>query len=304
MMLQATAQRAQVNLTRPGMDRVIDEHFRFEGRDDVHGVLETLSDDVDHDVVGSPTGPLRGKAQARTFYEKIFADLAQHSVASRRRYYGEDFVVDESLWRGTAVGNPLGFAGRNRPLEFRILHIFEFDDSGAIRRENVWMDTAAIAAQLRDDVPSSDAAASAPGSATPAHPSAKATVMSLYQAFDQGALGSFGAVGSGFEANVFGATVLDWPGFVQFGQAFVDAFPNGRHVFDFVVAEGDTVSTIGRYQGRHEGELMGVAATGKEVDFVVMHVDRVRDGRIVEHRGIGDINTMWSQLGVAPPRAG
>jgi predicted ester cyclase len=303
MMLQQAAQRATVNLTRSRMDRVVDEHFRFEGRDDVQGVLDTLAHDVHHDVVGSPTGPLRGKAQARSFYEKIFADLAQQSVVSQRRYYGEDFVVDESLWRGTAVGNPLGFAGRNRPLAFRILHIFEFDGHGAIRRENVWMDTAAIAHQLRDDTPSSHAAAPAPAQAMPTRLNARDVVMSLYAAFDQGSLRSFGAVGSDFEAKVFGATVLDWPGFVQFGQAFVDAFPNGRHVFDHVVAEGDTVSTIGRYQGRHEGTLMGVAATGKEVDFVVMHVDRVRDGRIVEHRGIGDINTMWAQIGVAPPGA-
>jgi len=42
-------------------------------------------------------------------------------------------------------------------------------------------------------------------------------------------------------------------------------------------------------------------ATGRKVDFTVMHVDRVRDGRIGEHRGIGDINTMWAQLGVTPP---
>lgn len=296
-MLQKTAPRATVNLTRSQMDRVIDEHYRFEGRDDVQGVLATLSDDVDHDVVGSPTGPLRGKAQARSFYETIFADLEQQSVSSTRRYYGDDFVVDESLWRGTAVGNPLGFAGRNRPLAFRILHIFEFDDHGAIRRENVWMDTAAIAAQLSDNVPS-------PTAAPAAQAGAKATVMSLYEAFDRGALERFAAVDGRFEAKVFGATVLDWPGFVQFGQAFVDAFPSGRHVFDYVVTEGDTVSTIGRYQGRHEGTLMGVPATGKEVSFVVMHVDRVRDGRIVEHRGIGDINTMWAQLGVSPPAAG
>jgi predicted ester cyclase len=297
MMLQEAATRANVN-TRSTMDRAIDEHFRYEGRDDVQGVLNTLSDDVDHDVVGSPTGPLRGKAQARAFYERLFADLEQESVTSRRRYYGNDFVVDESLWRGTAVGDPLGFPGRNRPLAFRILHIFEFDDNGVIRRENVWMDTAAIAAQLRDDAPSTQ------GSSTAVQPSARATVLSLYEAFDRGTLRSFAAVGSGFEAKVFGTTVLDWPGFVRFGQAFLDAFPNGRHVFDFVVAEGDTVSTIGRYQGRHERELMGVPATGREVDFVVMHVDRVRDGRIVEHRGIGDINTMWAQLGVAPPTAG
>lgn len=289
-MLQKIHPRTPTTLTRAQMDQVIDDHYRFEGRDDVQGVLDTLSDDVDHDVVGSPTGPLRGKAQARTFYETIFADLAQQSVSSTHRYYGADFVVDESLWRGTAVGHPLGFEGRNRPLAFRILHLFEFDEAGAIRRENVWMDTAAIAAQLAD--------------AVPAPTGAKATVMSLYEAFDRGELRNFAAVSHDFEARVFGATVLDWPGFVQFGQAFVDAFPNGRHVFDHVVTEGDTVSTIGRYEGRHDGPLMGVPATGKTVSMVVMHVDRVRDGRIVEHRGIGDINTMWAQLGVKPPSAG
>ena len=80
----------------------------------------------------------------------------------------------------------------------------------------------------------------------------------------------------------------------------MDAFADGRHEFDFVVAEDDTVATIGHYRGRHSGELMGVPATGSEVDFTVMHLDRVQDGRIVEHRGIGDINAMWAQLGVEP----
>ena len=44
-------------------------------------------------------------------------------------------------------------------------------------------------------------------------------------------------------------------------------------------------------------------ATGREVDFTVMHVDRVEAGRIVEHRGIGDVTTMWAQLGTEPSPA-
>jgi predicted ester cyclase len=166
------------------------------------------------------------------------------------------------------------------------------------------LDTSAIAAQLDDGTQSPALAPPAGARTTTAQPDVKATVMALYEAFDRGALGSFDAVGDAFEARVFGATLLDWPSFVGFGQAFVDAFPDGRHIFDFVVTEGDTVATIGRYRGQHEGQLMGVAATGNEVDFTVMHIHRVQDGRIVEHRGIGDINTMWAQLGVKPPAAG
>jgi predicted ester cyclase len=147
--------------------------------------------------------------------------------------------------------------------------------------------------------------APAAGLATSASPSRspKATVMAFYEAFDKGALGNFEDIDEEFQASVFGGTVLDWPGFYVFAQTFLEGFPDGHHAFDFVVAEGDNVATIGHYRGRHERPFMGLAATGKQVEFVVMHVDRVRDGRIVEHRGIGDINAMWAQLGVIPPTA-
>lgn len=130
----------------------------------------------------------------------------------------------------------------------------------------------------------------------------KETVMAFYEAFDRGDLRRFDAIGTPFEARVFGATVLDWPGFLAFGEAFREAFPDGQHVFDFVVAEGGSVATIGRCRGRHTRPFMGVAPTHRQVDFTVMHVDRVQDGRIVEHRGMGDSQALWSQLGVEPPR--
>ena len=49
-----------MTLTPAEMDRKIDEHFGFEARDDVKGVLSTLTPDVLHDVVGWPTGPPGG----------------------------------------------------------------------------------------------------------------------------------------------------------------------------------------------------------------------------------------------------
>ena len=60
-------------------------------------------------------------------------------------------MVDESLWRGKAPGRPFGIEGRGRPLEFRLLHVVEFSDSGDIKRENVWVDLAAIQRQLPQD---------------------------------------------------------------------------------------------------------------------------------------------------------
>ena len=135
-------------LTPAEMDARLDEHFRFEAADDVEGVLATLTGDVEHDVVGWPSGPARGKEEVRPFYETLFADLSDGKVESQRRLYGENFMVDDSVWRGRAPGRPFGLAGRGRPLAFRLLHVLEFTDTGDISRENVWIDLAAIQRQL------------------------------------------------------------------------------------------------------------------------------------------------------------
>ena len=135
-------------LTREHMDRKLDEHFGYEARDDIEGVVGTLDENVEHDVVGWPGGPSRGRDQARAFYEATFPDLADGKVRSLRRLYGENFMVDDSIWTGVATGRPFGFEGQGRPLEFRLLHVLEFTEAGDIKRENVWLDMAAIQQQL------------------------------------------------------------------------------------------------------------------------------------------------------------
>jgi hypothetical protein len=138
-------------MSREEMDRRIDAHFGFEARDDIEGVLATLAADVEHDIVGAPGGPVRGRESARPFYEALFADLSDGKVECHRRLYGENFLVDDSVWRGRAPGRPFGMEGRGRPLEFRLLHVVEFAPNGDISRENVWIDFGAIVRQLAQD---------------------------------------------------------------------------------------------------------------------------------------------------------
>jgi uncharacterized protein len=135
-------------ISRAQMDRKIDEHFEFEAKDDIEGVLATMHPNVEHDIVGWPTGPTHGRDAARAFYQAMFLDLADSKVACVKRLYGDNFLVDESVWSGTAQGKPFGLDGKGRPLEFRLLHIVEFAESGDIKRENVWFDLGAILRQL------------------------------------------------------------------------------------------------------------------------------------------------------------
>ncbi|MDS4060716.1 MAG: ester cyclase [Candidatus Contendobacter sp.] len=135
-------------LTPQQMDQKIDEHFVYEHHDDIEGVLATLAPDATHDVVGWPNGPSHGREAARDFYKTLFADLSGEQVTPLRRLYGDGFLVDESRWRGQAPGRPFGLEGRGRPLDFRLLHVVEFTETGQIQKEQVWIDLAAILQQL------------------------------------------------------------------------------------------------------------------------------------------------------------
>ncbi len=129
----------------------------------------------------------------------------------------------------------------------------------------------------------------------------RSIVLRMYEEFDRGNLDEFDALAPAFSARVVGrAEPLSWSEFKQFGLMFLSAFPDGHHVFEHVVAEGDNVMTLGTYEGTHKGELQGIAPTSRQVKFPVMHLDRVVDGKLVEHRGLGDLTILMEQLGVSP----
>ena len=128
------------------LDRLVDEHFAAEVHQDLDTLLATFADDVEHDVVGSGTVS-HGQSQVESFYRSLLQDLTFESIENVRRYHGASFVVDESIVHARAVRRPMGFEGRDRQVSFRILHVFDIVD-GRIQRENAWLDTAAIFAQL------------------------------------------------------------------------------------------------------------------------------------------------------------
>jgi ketosteroid isomerase-like protein len=137
-----------MGMTREQMDRLIDEHFAYEAGDDVNGVLGSLAEDAEHEIIPSPFGVLKEHARIRGMYEMLFRDLKGEGVTPVRRLYGDGFAVDETIWHGhIADGRQFLCEGRSGKASFRLLHIFEFRD-GKIARENVWCDLAAIQRQL------------------------------------------------------------------------------------------------------------------------------------------------------------
>jgi predicted ester cyclase len=52
-------------------------------------------------------------------------------------------------------------------------------------------------------------------------------------------------------------------------------------------------------RGTHEGELMGIAPTGKRIDVTAVGIWRVSEGKIAEAWLVFDALGMMQQLGVA-----
>ena len=92
----------------------------------------------------------------------------------------------------------------------------------------------------------------------------------------------------------------DLEGMKQALPMFRGAFPDMRLTVEDMIAEGDKVVDRVTVRGAHEGELMGIPASGKQVEFMETHISRIADGKIVERWGEWDALGMMQQIGAVP----
>jgi len=83
------------------MDQLIDRHIAAEQAGDAVASVAMYTEDIEHDVVGSPTGPARGKAAAQAFYDFLVPNIRTEAMTPVHSYYGDDFCVMEHTWTGT-----------------------------------------------------------------------------------------------------------------------------------------------------------------------------------------------------------
>ena len=77
-------------------------------------------------------------------------------------------------------------------------------------------------------------------------------------------------------------------------------FPDLHWALRDTVAEGDRVVGLSTWTGTHQGEFLGIPATGRSVAVEAWTIDRFRDGQMVDSRIIMDVAGLLGQLGVIP----
>lgn len=80
-------------------------------------------------------------------------------------------------------------------------------------------------------------------------------------------------------------------------QGVRSTYPDLKVTVEQQIAEGDWVVTRVTARGTHLGEWLGIRPTGKLLEMTAVNIDRVVDGRIVEHGGAANLLGPFLEIG-------
>ena len=86
----------------------------------------------------------------------------------------------------------------------------------------------------------------------------------------------------------------------EWARSMYATFGNMKFTILDMIAEEDQVAMHWRVDATHQGDYLGVAATGKSVTYQGIAWLRIANGKIVEDTAYWDNLSILQQLGVAP----
>jgi steroid delta-isomerase-like uncharacterized protein len=87
---------------------------------------------------------------------------------------------------------------------------------------------------------------------------------------------------------------------IAVAQMFAAALPDGKIQIKNQYAEGNTAVTEFVGSGTQDGELLGIAPSGRKVVIPVCNIVEVRGDKITAEREYMDIMNVMQQIGAAP----
>lgn len=87
---------------------------------------------------------------------------------------------------------------------------------------------------------------------------------------------------------------------IAVAQMYTTAFPDVKLDIKGIHAAGNVAVVEFVANGTHQGELMGIAPTGRKISVPVCIALEFRDGKIIAEREYFDSAVMMQQLGVVP----
>jgi steroid delta-isomerase-like uncharacterized protein len=89
--------------------------------------------------------------------------------------------------------------------------------------------------------------------------------------------------------------------FIEYLKADARVFPDSRQTLEHLVAEGDLVAFLVKYEGTQEGPMGPIPPSHKKMQLDVSGMFRIRDGKLAELWVTWDNVAALTQLGHMPP---
>jgi len=247
------------------MDELLDLGYVY------HGVVE---------------GEIIGVEAMKQFLISLYAAFpdAQHMI--QEQVAEGDKVVTRFKSTGTAQVEFMGIAPSGKHITVDEVSISRIADGRIIEDWNTW-DVLGLLRQL--------------GASPEATGANKALLRRWIEGVNKGNLALFDEVYGDCVYNSPATGELKREALRQFMASLLAAFPDGRWTVEDQVAEGDKVVTRWSFTGTHQGELVGLAPTGKQVTTSGMVIDRIVEGKVVEEWEEWDTLGMTRQMSATPP---
>jgi steroid delta-isomerase-like uncharacterized protein len=102
------------------------------------------------------------------------------------------------------------------------------------------------------------------------------------------------------EHDPFPGTSADIDGLKESITIIRSAFPDIEATADEIILEGDRLAVRSTMRGTHEGDFMGIPASGKKIEVANYDFVRFEGDKAVEHWGVIDSAALMEQIGAVP----
>ena len=89
-------------------------------------------------------------------------------------------------------------------------------------------------------------------------------------------------------------------GYIELVSVLRQSFPDIRWTLEEAIAEGDKVACRFTARGTHRGVFMGVAPTGRPVQYEAMNIYTFRDGKLTDEFALPNLLSALIQIGGLP----
>ncbi len=90
-------------------------------------------------------------------------------------------------------------------------------------------------------------------------------------------------------------------GFIRFFKELFEGVPDFSYTIKKIIAEGDVVMMYSTTTGTHKGEWLGNPPTGNPLNYDVVDIFRIENGKIAEHWDVADTLKLFTQVGKVKP---